>query len=143
MGQSSRGRWEQLGSFSQQPGEINSHANVIVGVVEFHLCACLDPTHHPSLITGNRGHHYPRRGLEIGRLVAQHYRRVLLNDCWGVIDSGGNVIDHYVFAFDARLTGDALYAAHDDVRLLVSWTRQDDNTVTSYRLTNNMLNMSH
>jgi len=92
---------------------LNSHADVSVCVVKLHLGARLDPAHHPCLVAGQWGHHNARRGFEVGRLVPQHYGRVLLDDGGAVVDGGGQVVHHDVLPFDARLvTGDALDAAH-------------------------------
>lgn len=96
---------------------MNSHADVSIGVVKFHLGARLDPAHHPCLIARNGGHHNPRRGFEIGRLVSKHYGRVLLNDSRAVVYGSGQVVHHYVLPFNARLvTGDTLDAAHGCAR---------------------------
>lgn len=92
---------------------MNSHADVSIGVVKFHLGAGLDPAHHPGFIAGNGGHHNPCCGFEIGRPVAQHYGRVLLDDSGAVVYGGRQVVHHNVLTFDAGLvTGDALDAAH-------------------------------
>lgn len=93
--------------------DVNSHADVSIGVVKFHLGARLDPAHHPCLIARNGGHHDPRRGFEIGSLVSKHYGRVLLNDSRAVVYGGGQVVHNDVLPFDAWLvTGYALDAAH-------------------------------
>lgn len=92
---------------------VNSHADVPVGVVEFHLGARLDPAHNPCLIARDGGHHNPRRGFEVGRLVSEHYGRVLLDDSRAVVYGGRQVVHHDVLPLDARLvTGYALDAAH-------------------------------
>lgn len=92
---------------------MNSHADVSIGVVKFHLGACLDPTHDPCVVAWYRGHDDPRRCFEVGRLVSQHYGRVLLDDSRTVVYGGGQVVNCDVLSFDARLvTGYALDAAH-------------------------------
>lgn len=105
------------GERTQVKAGANSHAHVPVGVVELHLRARLDPAHHPCLVARHGRHHDPRRGFEVGRLVAKHDGRVLLDEGRAVVYGGGQVVHHDVLPLDARLvTGDALDAAHGRAR---------------------------
>lgn len=91
---------------------MNLHANVSVGVVEFHLSASLDPSNDPGLVARDGGHDHTGRGLEVWRPVAQDDRRVLLDHRLALVDSGRHVAHGDVLALDARLAAEALDAAH-------------------------------
>lgn len=91
---------------------MNLHANVSIGVVELHLSASLDPSHHPGLMARDGWHDDPSRGFEVRRPVAQHYRRVLLDHRRALVDRGRHVTHGDVLAFDTRLAAEALDAAH-------------------------------
>lgn len=80
---------------------VNSHADVSVGVVKFHMGARLDPAHHPGLVARDWRHHNPCRRFEIGRLVPKHYGRALLDDRGAVVYGGGQVAHHDALSFDA------------------------------------------
>lgn len=98
------------------PGHIvklmNLHANVSVGIVEFHLSASLDPSNHPGLMARDGRHDHTGWGLEVRRPVAQHYGWVLLDHRRALVNSGRHVAHGDVLAFDTRLAAEALDAAH-------------------------------
>lgn len=92
--------------------DANLHANVSVGVVEFHLSASLDPSNHPGLMARDGRHDHAGRGLEVRGPVAQHNRWVLLDHRRALVNGGRHVAHGDVLAFDPRLAAEALDAAH-------------------------------
>lgn len=117
------GRWGRAGNRSEGVAlcslpwllcspTLHLHAQVAVGVVELHVVAGLDPTHHPGVTARDRRHEDASGGAEIGRSVAQHDGRCLLDGGGSRLDGGRHVVDHDVLPAHPRLARHALQAAH-------------------------------